>query len=482
MQNKFASNLFILLFANLLVKPFWIFGIDRVVQNRVGVEAYGSYFALFNLSMLFSIVLDFGINNFNNRAIARHPSRLSAYLPNLLLIKLGLAGVYILVAMFVAFISGYQSVQVKLLLALAFNQVILSYILYLRSNLTALHHFKLDSFISILDRLLSIIICGVLLYSTIVPIASFRLHYFILAQSAALLLTAIIAGIALKGKTPIVLNWWRWRFVKAILARALPFALLGLLMTIYYRIDAIMLERMYGAAETGIYAKAYRLLDAINQFGYLFGIPLLPLFATMLRRREPVQDLLQFSAVLMFLFATSAAILCSFFGSQIMTLLYPDADLYSMRIFSLLMISFIPISSVYIFGTLLTAHGSMLILNCIAVGGIIINIVLNLLWIPDYGAMGTTFATLCTQLVVAGLHIMVANRSFEIKWHMSLLLRLGGFVVGAVGLSWWLTHIHGSWLLRLTADGVGIIVLIFALQLVTVKKLSSMWTGHSENT
>ena len=480
MQKKFASNLFILLFANLLVKPFWIFGVDRVVQNRVGVEAYGSYFALFNLSMLFSIVLDFGINNFNNRAIARHPARLSAYLPNLLLIKLGLAVVYIVVASIVAFISGYQSVQVKLLLVLAFNQVVLSHILYLRSNLTALHHFKLDSFISILDRLLAIVICGVLLYSTLVPIATFRLHYFILAQSAALLLTALVAFIALKGKTTIVLSWWRWRFVRAILARSLPFAMLGLLMTIYYRIDAIMLERMYSASETGIYAKAYRLLDAINQFGYLFGIPLLPLFATMLRRRESIHELLKFSAVLMFLFATSAAILCSFFGSQIMSLLYPDADQYSMRIFSLLMISFIPISSVYIFGTLLTANGSLLILNCIAVGGILINVILNLLWIPAYGALGTTLATLFTQLVVAGLHIMVANRSFEIKWEISLLLRLGAFVLGAVGISWLITHIHGSWFIKMTADGLAILGLIFALQLITLKELRSIWGGSSE--
>jgi hypothetical protein len=36
MRKKFALNLLFLLAANLLVKPFWIFGIDRVVQNKVG--------------------------------------------------------------------------------------------------------------------------------------------------------------------------------------------------------------------------------------------------------------------------------------------------------------------------------------------------------------------------------------------------------------------------------------------------------------
>jgi O-antigen/teichoic acid export membrane protein len=98
--------------------------------------------------------------------------------------------------------------------------------------------------------------------------------------------------------------------------RSAPFALLGLLMTIYYRIDAIMLERMYSAVETGIYAKSYRLLDAVNQFGYLFGVPLLPLFAGMIRRKENIEELLSFSAVIMFLFAASTAILCAFFGAE----------------------------------------------------------------------------------------------------------------------------------------------------------------------
>ena len=68
MRKKFATNLIFLFAANLLVKPFWIFGIDRVVQNKVGAEVYGTYFAVFNYSFLLSILLDFGINNFNNRA------------------------------------------------------------------------------------------------------------------------------------------------------------------------------------------------------------------------------------------------------------------------------------------------------------------------------------------------------------------------------------------------------------------------------
>ena len=70
MKRKFVTNLALVLFLNLLVKPFWIFGIDRTVQNVVGSEGYGFYFSLFSLSLLLNIFLDFGITNFNNRSIA----------------------------------------------------------------------------------------------------------------------------------------------------------------------------------------------------------------------------------------------------------------------------------------------------------------------------------------------------------------------------------------------------------------------------
>ena len=466
MRKKFAGNLLLLIFANVLVKPFWIFGIDRVVQNRIGPAEYGTYFALFNFSFLFGIFLDFGLNNFNNRAVARHPSRLASYLPNLMVLKLGLSLLYFLMAFISAGLTGYSSLQIKMLAFLALNQVILSYILYLRSNLTALHLFKIDSVISVLDRLLAIVFCGYFLYMPYFAHSDFNINYFIFSQTAALLITAIVAFVALRGRQAYQLTMWRWRFVRAILIKSAPFAMLGLLMTIYYRIDAIMLERMYSATETGIYAQSYRLLDAVNQFGYLFGVPLMPLFASMIRRREDVQELLTFSAVLMFLFSCCAAMICAFFGDEIMRLLYHNASPYSIRIFSLLMISFVPISSVYIFGTLLTARGSMMILNTIAVGGIVVNVILNLVMIPPYGAMGTTVATLFTQTVVAALHIYAANGIFKIKWEWPLLLRMAGFVILGVAASWLLSSAQIFWMAKLAINGVVLIALILILKLL----------------
>src|ERR1035437_3642088 len=111
MRRKFATNLLFLLAANLLVKPFWIFGVDRVVQNKVGPEVFGTYFAVFNYSFLLSIILDFGINNFNNRAISRDNKRLNEYLLNLLMIKTVLGIIYFALTFITALATGFDKQQ-----------------------------------------------------------------------------------------------------------------------------------------------------------------------------------------------------------------------------------------------------------------------------------------------------------------------------------------------------------------------------------
>ncbi|MGB1317516.1 MAG: hypothetical protein ACPG5W_04895, partial [Flavobacteriales bacterium] len=145
MQRKFLSNLAFLLFLNLLVKPFWIFGIDRAVQNEVGAAAYGSYFALFNFAFILNVFLDLGISNFNNRNVSQHEQLLGKYFPRIVALRFLLAIGYLIVCLSVGLMLGYSQHQMMMLGLLCFNQFLLSSILFLRSNIAGLQLFKLDS-------------------------------------------------------------------------------------------------------------------------------------------------------------------------------------------------------------------------------------------------------------------------------------------------------------------------------------------------
>lgn len=464
-----------LLAANLLVKPFWIFGIDRVVQNRLGPEAYGTYFAVFNYTFIFSILLDFGINNFNTRAVSRNNRRMGEYLLNLLFLKFVLGLLYFAFTFLTAQGAGFSPQQLQMLLFLAVNQILLSAILYFRSNIAALQLFNADRIISVLDRLLTIVFCLVLMYGAAFK-NSFTIMWFIYAQTAALLITAIIAFALVAGKT--VLQWqlWKVRYSRMILLKSAPFALLTLLMGIYYRIDGVMLERMLNdkGLEAGIYAAAFRLLDAVNQFGYLFATLLLPLFASMIRRNESVKQLVRFSSELMFAGSVAIGVSCYFYRAEIMNLLYHRNDAYWSTIFGWLMLNFIPMSSVYIFGTLLTAKGSLKALNWIAILGVVVNVALNLYLIPHYGALGAAWATFVTQLFAAAAHIYVAQRQFPLEYDLSDVLKVGGFCVITVVVLLGLTYSPLHWTINLSIALASSGIAALALRIVPVSQVMEL--------
>ena len=300
MKRKFITNLALLLLLNFLVKPFWVLGIDRTVQNVVGAEEYGFYFSLFGFSLLLNMILDVGITNFNSRNIARNQHLISKYLSNIVSFKFLLAIFYFAVSIIAAFVIGYSWDQMKLLFVLIFNQFLASFILYFRSNLSGLHMFKTDSILSVLDRFLMILICGILLWGNVTR-DPFRIEWFVYAQTAAYLLTALISFVIVLAKA----DFFKPRFdlpgYLSIFKQSYPFAMLSLFMVFYYRVDSVMLERLLpdGNLQAGMYAQGYRILDAAAMVGFLFGGLLLPIFSRMIKKKESTEPLTLISYLLL---------------------------------------------------------------------------------------------------------------------------------------------------------------------------------------
>ncbi|MAZ93982.1 MAG: polysaccharide biosynthesis C-terminal domain-containing protein [Bacteroidales bacterium] len=438
MRKKFLKNLGLLLFLNLLVKPFWILGIDRQVQNLVGPEEYGLYFTIFNFSFLFYIFLDLGITNFNNRNIAQNNQLLNKHLPGISMLKLFLGFFYGILIFLIGFLIGYRGEQLYLLAWVGFNQFILSLILYIRSNLSGLLLFKTDSFISILDRLLMIFICGFLLWFNFFE-GMFTIYWFVYAQTAAYLLTLLIALIALLRKSGSLKFNWNYPFFILIIKKSLPFALLVLLMSFYNRIDPVLIERLLpesiGENQSGVYAQAYRLLDAGQNFAYLFAILLLPLFSKMIKYNESTEKLVKLSFSIIISGVLIIAITSQFYADDLMNLMYyPFAGetqdqfdtriIQSALIFRLLMFSFVAIASNYIFGTLLTANNNLKQLNIIAFCGLVVNLTLNFILIPQYMAVGSAWASAVTQVMTAIAQLFIVQREFNFKLNVRLITNL----------------------------------------------------------
>lgn len=444
MKRKFIWNLLLVVVLNLLIKPFYILGIDAEVINRVGPSIYGNYFALINFSFLLNIVLDLGITNYNVKNIAQHHQLLEKHFSGIITLRLCLVFVYLAFTFLIAFFIGYEAFQFRLLLILALNQALVAFILYMRSNFAGLHLFVQDSIVSVLDRVLLIIICSVLLWGGISS-KPFQIEWFVYAQSASYLMTLLLCVLLMFKQTNKLTFKWNPTFSIVILKRSFPYAMLILLMTIYYRIDSIMLERMLNdnSIQAGIYAQAYRFFEASNMIAYLFAALLLPIFSRMLKNNEPVSELVDCAFKILMGFGIILTVFCCFYSYEIIHFRYENHILDSSRIFTILMICFLFVSSTYIYGTLLTANGNLRYLNIIAAFGVLLNVLLNLILIPKYHAFGSAVASLITQALTGLAQLILCFYVFKFSSYV-MLLRVFVFAVGILFFGYVSTKINSS--------------------------------------
>ena len=181
MLRKYISDIAFMQVINLLVKPIWILVIDRAVQNALPQEVYGNYFALYNFSLMFFIILDLGLNSYNTTEISRDTQKIVSVAGNIIGLKLILMIVYVLAALGVGSILGYTHIEFQILLILCVLQIITSFNQYLRSIVASLQKFKWDGVFMVLDRIIIIGLCSVLIWGQLDQ-WSLTIHRFIYAQ------------------------------------------------------------------------------------------------------------------------------------------------------------------------------------------------------------------------------------------------------------------------------------------------------------
>jgi O-antigen/teichoic acid export membrane protein len=447
LKKKFLTNLALLLFLNLLVKPFWVFGIDRGVQNAVGSSEYGLYFSLLNFSFLLNVLLDLGMTQFTTRSIAQHPVLISRYFSQVMSVRLILGLAYAGLTLIAGLILHYSARQFFILGFLVLNQFLLSLVLYLRANLSGLLLLTTDSLVSVLDRALMILFCSVLLWGNFTR-HPLHIEWFVYAQTLAYLVTAIVVLAIVSSKLEYFRMSLRRGRVMILLRQSFPFAMLVLLMSIYNKADAVMLERILpdGKVQAGIYAQSFRILDAFAMFAFLFAGLLLPIFARMVASRQSVQSMvtLSWSALMLPVVTIVIASIC--YRREIMLLLYHEPATVSYKIFPMLMVSLLAISTSYIFGTLLTAHGNLRLMIGIAGAGMFVNILLNAILIPGMQALGSAWANVVTQGFMAICQVVAAVWLLSFKINVKYMARALLFVTGVLLAGWCSKHFISPWM------------------------------------
>ncbi len=419
MKRIFISNLALVMGLNLLIKPLFIFGIDREVQNAVGASEYGLYFALFNFVYLFQIFNDFGIQNFNHSVFSKSEDLIPKYVPKILGTKMLLALLFASSVLLSAVIMGYSDFIWPLITIILCNMILAALLMYLRSVFSALGLYHLDSILSVADKTIMILGIGYLLW--LQDSIEISVILFVVFQTISFLIAIGIALILLRRCTEVKV--WKIQmsrpFSLALLRKSFPYAIVLFLMSLYTRIDAVMIERLLqdGKYEAGVYAASYRILDAFGMIGVLFAGLLLPMFAKLIKKKDDfaLTQLISTAGNVLLIVAIVIVSISWIFHTPIMELLYDDATIYWAEVYQVLLVSYLGIAISYIYGTLLTAHESLWPMNKIFVASFLLNVILNFLLIPLWHAWGAALSTVVTQVGTGVALTIIAYKRIHIS-------------------------------------------------------------------
>jgi O-antigen/teichoic acid export membrane protein len=412
---SFFKGLSWLILLNALVKPAWIFFIDRQLQVLAGNEAYGKYFAVLNLSYVLLFIADAGLSSLLNQRIG---SQQPVNTLQLVRLKSILILIYITVCIFVGWLTHIT--QWQFLIYVVIIQSLSSVFVFLRSFITAHQYFVADAIFSIIDKLLMLLLCGSIMYTSF--FGSMSLMLFLQIQTICTSIAVMLAGMFLLQKRINVQK--RPIRMEGLVSMILPFSLIIFLMSVHNRLDGFLLERLHydGARETGVYAAAYRLLDAANMIGYLTALFLVPFIARQQKDKAVVQEAVLTARHGLLIFVAGLVPFVLVCAPWIQQHLYHSSDPYISNVIRLCMASLPAYFLIHIYGSVLTATAQLTQFIRILLISVAINTGLNLLLIPTYGATGSCVAALLSEYFCGLATCILASRHCRIAIHLQSVL------------------------------------------------------------
>lgn len=205
-----------------------------------------------------------------------------------------------------------------------------------------------------------------------------------------------------------------WRFDSRLFTRSVrqsaPLGLAMVLNAVYYRVDALMVGSISGLAAAGEYGAAYRVMDSVLALPSILASVLFPLLV------RCSGDLVRFRRLASGALAAAQLVMVPFVvvglaaAPPVMRLVGGSDFASGGDSLKLLMFAGLVSAADIVLGLSLIAinrNRQALWLNAAALG---VNVVLNLVFIPRWGAPGAAAATLASESAVAVVALILLNR------------------------------------------------------------------------
>lgn len=363
----------------------------------LGPQTTGQFQFILSYVALFGVVIDFGIQQYIVKKISEDRSKAKTYFHNFLAVEMALAGLVYVTLVAVAYYNNYEPVVMKGIMVSGLGAALHGLTYPFLAVITAFYDLKKAALLNFISSVINVAIIFTVVWtnSGIVLLTSQQIIYSVLALILYYQFVKAYIG------SPQVLKGIRsldLKLMKRMLRAAMPFAVLVGFSTLYNRIDVVMITKILGYTQTGLYTAAYKFFDLMAFFPAVVSHSLYPLFATLMAEhklqevRATLERYLRFMSAVALPMATGVMLLAGpiiriLAGEQFV----PAATTLAVLawapaiLFLYVVVNSLVISQLTKFATIITG------------ANVVINVVGNLILLPRIGIMGAAIMTVVSE-------------------------------------------------------------------------------------
>ncbi len=371
------------------------FFIGAYIARYLGPKNYGAMSYTISFVSLFGFLAGFGVDNILNRELVKYPEKKDELLGNSFWLKLIGGIIAIIVINFVSFFTNEDTLTRLLVFVFSLTFVFQSF--------TVISIFFQSQVLS--KKIVSVQLIITFL-STLVKLLFVYLHLGVFWIITVYLFDSINLAIGLtllyNKNYKKYFNWSiNFNLIKLLLKDSIPLMFTTITVVIYSKIDQVILRHMMDEVAVGIYSVAVKLSEI---WYFIPSIICASLFPAIINAKKVDNMLFENRLKKMYLIilwlAIVIAVLNFALSSFIIKILFGYQYSFSAVVFNIYIWSIVPSFLMIIINYYLVVENYTKIYFIITLIGAVLNILLNLLFIPKFGIIGAAWATVISYSLV----------------------------------------------------------------------------------
>jgi len=475
--QRVARNTGIILVGDLIFRLISLVVIIYLARY-LGTAEFGKYSFVFAYIAFFGVITDLGLQTILVREMSRDPSTAPSLIGNAYFIRLILTVFAVVLSMIVITFMSYPTDTTAYVYIAALSLLFISFSDFYATIFQANLKMEYREIAKLAFKIISaaLIIWIIFSQGTLTQV----MLVLLFSEMVKTLLSYLFLRKLVRPKFGIDFGLWRYLFKEA-----LPIALAGVILIIYFRIDVVMLSMMQGDVPVGIYSAAYKISEPLSLIPIALLTSMFPIMSASFKTsKERLIRIYRLCVRYIFIIILPIAIGTTLLADKIIFFVYGAEFAGSATALKILIWALVFTSAGYVLTNLLVSIGKQKLYTWCMVLCAITNVTLNFILIPALSYNGAAIATVATNIVLLMASYYFVSKQLQLPAIRKTIIKsvISGLIMGA--FVYYFVDVKIFLLVPLAATVY--LVALFALKTVSEEDLNVLktivrnipWIGH----